>query len=87
MPAPSDILKTRPRIARPYAIPPGRSRRIDTRYVLLISCVLLFACNQKDADLLQGYAEGEYVLELPVTRQLMAAIKPRYRPSYQPQRQ
>jgi hypothetical protein len=33
------------------------------------------------------YAEGEYVLELPVTRQLMAAIKPRYRPSYQPQRQ
>jgi len=61
VPAPSDILKTRPRIARPYAIPPGRSRRIDTRYVLLISCVLLFACNQKDADLLQGYAEGEYV--------------------------
>ena len=33
------------------------------------------------------YAEGEYVLELPLTRQLMAAIKPLYRSSYEPQRQ
>ncbi|MCL6728640.1 PdaC/SigV domain-containing protein [Sphingomonas hankyongi] len=33
------------------------------------------------------YAEGEYVLELPMTRQLMAAIKPVYRSSYEPQRQ
>jgi len=33
------------------------------------------------------YAEGEYENELPVTRQLMAAIKPAYRASYEPQRQ
>ena len=33
------------------------------------------------------YAEGEYVLELPVTRQLMAALKPVYRSSYELQRQ
>ena len=33
------------------------------------------------------YAEGEYENELPVTRQLMAAMKPAYRTSYEPQRQ
>jgi len=33
------------------------------------------------------YAEGEYENELPVTRQLMAAMKPAYRASYKPQRQ
>lgn len=33
------------------------------------------------------YAEGEYEIELPVTRQLMAALKPIYRASYEPQRQ
>jgi hypothetical protein len=33
------------------------------------------------------YAEGEYENELPVTRQLMAAMKPAYRSSYEPQRQ
>lgn len=33
------------------------------------------------------FSEGEYLLELPVTRQLMAAIKPVYRPSFEPQRQ
>jgi hypothetical protein len=33
------------------------------------------------------YAEGEYEIELPVTRQLIAAMKPDYRSSYEPQRQ
>ena len=33
------------------------------------------------------YAEGEYEIELPVTRQLIAAIKPDYRRSYEAQRQ
>jgi hypothetical protein len=33
------------------------------------------------------YAEGEYENELPVTRQLLAAMRPAYRASYQPQRQ
>lgn len=33
------------------------------------------------------FSEGEYALELPVTRQLIAAIKPLYRPSFEPQRQ
>jgi len=33
------------------------------------------------------YAEGEYENEFPVTRQLMAALKPAYRSSYEPQRQ
>ena len=33
------------------------------------------------------YAEGEYQIELPVTRQLMAALKPAYRASFEPQRQ
>ena len=33
------------------------------------------------------FSEGEYALELPVTRQLMAAIKPLYRASFEPQRQ
>lgn len=33
------------------------------------------------------YAEGEYEIGLPVTRQLMAAIKPAYRTSFEPQRQ
>ena len=33
------------------------------------------------------YAEGEYVTVLPVTRQLMAALQPGYRPSFEPQRQ
>jgi hypothetical protein len=33
------------------------------------------------------YAEGEYENELPVTRQLIAALKPAYRSSYEPQRQ
>jgi hypothetical protein len=33
------------------------------------------------------YAEGEYEVDLPVTRQLMAALKPAYRTSFEPQRQ
>ena len=33
------------------------------------------------------YAEGEYELVLPVTRQLIAAIKPVYRASFEAQRQ
>ena len=33
------------------------------------------------------YAEGEYEIDLPVTRQLMAAMKPAYRASFEPQRQ
>ena len=33
------------------------------------------------------YSEGEHALELPVTRQLMAAIKPAYRASFELQRQ
>lgn len=33
------------------------------------------------------YAEGDYELELPVTRQLIAAMKPLYRASFEPQRQ
>jgi Deacetylase PdaC len=33
------------------------------------------------------YVEGDYELELPVTRQLIAAIKPAYRPSFEIQRQ
>jgi hypothetical protein len=33
------------------------------------------------------YVEGEYENELPVTRQLMAAMRPAYRASYEPQRQ
>lgn len=33
------------------------------------------------------YAEGEYENELPVSRQLMAAMKPAYRASYETQRQ
>lgn len=33
------------------------------------------------------YAEGEYAIDVPVTRQLMAAMKPAYRASFEPQRQ
>lgn len=33
------------------------------------------------------YAEGEYEIALPVTRQIIAAIKPDYRSSFEPQRQ
>jgi hypothetical protein len=33
------------------------------------------------------YVEGEYEIEVPVTRQLIAAMKPVYRSSYAPQRQ
>lgn len=33
------------------------------------------------------YVEGEYVIDVPVSRQLMAALKPVYRSSYEPQRQ
>jgi hypothetical protein len=33
------------------------------------------------------YVEGEYEVALPVTRQLIAAIKPDYRGSFEPQRQ
>ena len=33
------------------------------------------------------YVEGEYELELPVTPQLIAAMKPLYRPSFEAQRQ
>lgn len=33
------------------------------------------------------YVEGEYGIDLPVTRQLMAAMKPAYRASFEPQRQ
>lgn len=33
------------------------------------------------------YAEGEYEIDVPVTRQLMAAMKPVYRGSFEPQRQ
>ena len=33
------------------------------------------------------FAEGDYELELPVTPQLIAAIKPLYRPSFEPHRQ
>ncbi len=34
-----------------------------------------------------AYAEGEYVVKLPVTRALIAALKPAYRASFEPQRQ
>ena len=33
------------------------------------------------------YVEGEYEIEVPVTRQLIAGLKPAYRPSFEPQRQ
>jgi hypothetical protein len=33
------------------------------------------------------YVEGEYEIDVPVTRQLLAAMKPLYRASFQPQRQ
>ena len=33
------------------------------------------------------YAEGDYEIDLPVTRQLMAAMKPLYRSSFEPYRQ
>lgn len=33
------------------------------------------------------YVEGEYEIELPITRQLVAAMKPAYRASYEAQRQ
>jgi hypothetical protein len=33
------------------------------------------------------YVEGEYAIDLPVTRQLIAAMKPIYRASFEPQRQ
>lgn len=34
-----------------------------------------------------SFAEGEYDIALPVTRQLIAAMKPEYRSSFEPQRQ
>ena len=33
------------------------------------------------------YVEGEYEIEVPVTRQLIAGVKPAYRASFEPQRQ
>ena len=33
------------------------------------------------------YAEGEYEIDIPISRQLMAAMKPVYRASFEPQRQ